>query len=381
MAVIGITQILGWATTLYLPAVLAVPIANDTGWPLGSVIAGLSGALLIAGFSSPKAGRWIDEHGGRPVLAAGSLCFAAGLVLLGLAPNLYVYYFAWAVLGVAMALGLYDAAFAMLARMYGVAARTAMSGLTLIGGFASTVGWPVMSTLEHALGWRETCFVLAAMHVLIALPIHLRFVPREARRKAKRAPAANRARFAFSTAKTRLFMLVAAVLTAQFFVMSALSVHVLGILERLGFATAVALAIGMVIGPAQVGGRLAELSFFRALHPTWSTRGALVLCLAGVALLMPAVEGMAFLAAVLYGAGNGVLTIVRGTLPLKLFGPEGYGARLGALALPILVAQAAAPLIVALLLDVAGTHTTLALLVALLLFACIASFRLPSGER
>lgn len=138
MVVMGITQILGWATTLYLPAVLAGPISNDTGWPLGSVVAGLSGALLIAGFSSPKAGRWIDQYGGRPILAGGSLCFAAGLAVLGLAPNLYVYYSAWAVLGVAMALGLYDAAFATLGRMYGLAARTAMSGLTLIGGFAST---------------------------------------------------------------------------------------------------------------------------------------------------------------------------------------------------------------------------------------------------
>ncbi len=381
MVVMGITQILGWATTLYLPAVLAGPISNDTGWPLGSVVAGLSGALLIAGFSSPKAGRWIDQYGGRPILAGGSLCFAAGLAVLGLAPNLYVYYSAWAVLGVAMALGLYDAAFATLGRMYGLAARTAMSGLTLIGGFASTLGWPAMAALENAFGWRDTCLVLAATHLAVALPLHLLCIPKEARNTSTASPTGNGKDARPSIAATRLLILVAAIFTTQFFVMSALSVHVLDILGRLGFAAAVALAVGMVIGPAQVMGRLVELWFFRSIHPTWSTRGALLLCLIGVALLVPAASGWAFLAAALYGAGNGILTIVRGTLPLKLFGAEGYGARLGTLARPILVAQAAAPLIVALMLDAGGARVTLGVLCVLLLLAFVASLRLPSDDR
>lgn len=381
MVVMGITQILGWATTLYLPAVLAGPISNDTGWPLGSVVTGLSGALLIAGFSSPKAGRWIDEYGGRPILAGGSLCFAAGLAVLGLAPNLYVYYSAWAVLGVAMALGLYDAAFATLGRMYGLAARTAMSGLTLIGGFASTLGWPAMAALESAFGWRDTCLVLAAMHLVIALPLHWLCIPKEARNTSTASPTGNGKDAKPSTATTRLLILVAAIFTTQFFVMSALSVHVLDILGRLGFAAAIALAVGMVIGPAQVMGRVVELWFFRSTHPTWSTRGALLLCLIGVALLVPAASGWAFLAAALYGAGNGILTIVRGTLPLKLFGAEGYGARLGALARPILVAQAAAPLIVALMLEAGDARVTLGVLCVLLLLAFVASLQLPSDDR
>lgn len=381
MAFMGATQILGWATTLYLPAVLASPIAADTGWALGSVVAGLSGALLIAGCSAPRVGRWIDEYGGRPILAAGSLCFAAGLVVMGLAPNLYVYYFAWAVLGVAMALGTYDAAFATLARIYGANARTAMSGLTLIGGFASTVGWPAMAALESALGWRDTCFVLAATHILFGLPIHLLSIPKEARRTATSVHGTDDDNNGLSPAAKRLFILVAAVLTTQFFVMSALSVHVLDILARLGFTIAAALAVGMVIGPAQVAGRLVELWFFRSVHPTWSTRGALLLCLLGVALLIPAASGWAFLAAALYGAGNGILTIVRGTLPLKLFGAEGYGARLGALASPILVAQAAAPLIAAFMLDAIDARMTLIVLCALLLLAFIGSLRLPTDNR
>lgn len=381
MAFMGITQILAWATSLYLPAVLAGPISNDTGWALGSVVAGLSGALLIAGFSAPKAGRWIDEYGGRPIFVGSSLCFAAGLALMGLAPNLYVYYAGWAVLGVAMALGLYDAAFATLGRMYGLAARGAMSGLTLIGGLASTLGWPAMAALEGALGWRDTCLVLAAAHLVIALPIHLRCIPKETRRPSTRGRTEDGKDAKRSTAATRLFILVAAIFTTQLFVMSALSVHVLDILARLGFATAVALAVGMVIGPAQVMGRLVEMSFLRRVHPTWSTRGALLLFLIGVALFVPAASTGAFLAAALYGAGNGILTILRGTLPLRLFGTEGYGARLGMLARPILIAQAAAPPIAALMLDAVGARMTLGLLCTLMLLAFIASLRLPSDNR
>lgn len=381
MALMGATQILAWATTLYLPAVLAGPIAADTGWPLGSVVGGLSGALLIAGFSAPKVGRWIDECGGRPILAAGSLCFAAGLLIMGFAPDLSVYYVAWSVLGIAMALGTYDAAFATLARLYGADARTAMSGLTLIGGFASTVGWPAMAALENYLGWRDTCFILAATHILIGLPIHLLSIPREARSAPTVLPTKDGRNNTWSPGARRLFILVAAVLTTQFFVMSALSVHVLDILGRLGFAVAAALAVGMVIGPAQVAGRLVELWFFRNVHPTWSARGALLLCTVGVALLIPAVSGWAFLAAALYGAGNGILTIVRGTLPLKLFGTAAYGARLGALALPILVAQAAAPLVAAFMLDALDARTTLVLLCVLLLLAFIGSLRLPTDNR
>ena len=381
MTIMGITQILGWATSLYLPAVLAGPISHDTGWPLGGVVAGLSGALLIAGFSAPKAGRWIDEYGGRPILAGGSLCFATGLALLGVAPNLYVYYLGWVVLGIAMALGLYDAAFATLGRLYGLGARTAMSGLTLIGGFASTVGWPAMAALEDALGWRGTCLILAATHLVIALPLHLLCLPKETRRKSTGSRTKDGKDAKGSTTATRLFILVAAIFTTQLFVMSALSVHVLDILARLGLTAAVALAVGMVIGPAQVLGRLIEMSFFRSIHPTWSTRGALLLFLIGVALFVPAASNWAFLAAALYGAGNGILTIVRGTLPLRLFGAEGYGARLGMLARPILIAQAAAPLIAALMLDAVGARVTLGLLCVLLLLAFAASLRLPSDDR
>ncbi|MFA7669656.1 MAG: MFS transporter [Burkholderiaceae bacterium] len=317
IGVIGLTQILAWGSTFYLPAVLATPIARDSGWSLSSVVAGLSWGLLVAGFSAPRAGRLIDQFGGRPVLAASSLLLAAGLAMMGLAPNLLIYFLAWTILGTAMASGLYDAAFATLGRLFGEDSRTAMTGVTLMGGFASTLAWPAITGLEAELGWRNTCLVLAGVHLSVGLPLYLLLIPHEQQRKSQvertekpdlPAGSLNEARY--------LFLLVAVLFTLQSSVMSSLSVHLLDVLGQLGFAASAALAVGMMIGPSQVVARLLKFSLWRTLHPTWSARGAVFLCCLGLVLLIPAEPTLAFVAMALYGAGNGLLTIVRGTLPL-----------------------------------------------------------------
>nr|MBF0685826.1 MFS transporter [Pseudomonas sp.] len=354
ISVIGLTQILAWGSTFYLPAVLATPIALDSGWPLGGVVAGLSWGLLVAGFNAPRAGRLIDRFGGRPVLATSSLLLAAGLAVMGMAPNLLVYFLAWTILGAGMASGLYDAAFSTLGRLFGEDSRTAMTGVTLMGGFASTVAWPALTGLEAELGWRNTCLVMAGVHLSVGLPLYLLFIPREQQRgqveptkkSEQPADALNEARY--------LFLLVAVLFTLQSSVMSSLSVHLLDALRQLGFAASVALTVGMIIGPSQVVARLLEFSLWRTLHPTWSARGAVFLCFLGLALLIPAQPALAFFAMALYGAGNGLLTIVRGTLPMALFGPQGYGARMGLLARPMLFAQATAPLLMAIVLSDLG---------------------------
>ncbi|MDC7815650.1 MFS transporter [Pseudomonas sp. BLCC-B112] len=124
-------------------------------------------------------GRWIDRSGGRTVLATSSVFLAMGLLLMGLANNLTVYYLAWTLIGMGMAAGLYDAAFSTLGRLLGDNARASMTGLTLLGGFASTLGWPLIAGLEHQIGWRYSCFALAAMHLIVGLPIHLLTIPSE----------------------------------------------------------------------------------------------------------------------------------------------------------------------------------------------------------
>lgn len=381
IGILGFTQILAWGSTFYLPAVLAAPIARDSGWALGTIVAGLSWGLLVAGICAPLAGRLIDRFGGRPVLACSSLLLAAGLALMGVAPNLLVYFVAWTLLGTAMASGLYDAAFSTLGRLFGSDSRTAMTGVTLLGGFASTVAWPAMAWLETEIGWRGTCLVLAGVHLTIGLPLYLLSIPREEQRRhegglAKQADAplevATQVRF--------IFLLVAVLFTLHAAVMSSVAVLVLDTLIQLGLAASVALAVGMVIGPSQVAGRLLELSLWRTFHPTWCARGAVFLCFLGLALLIPGNSTLAFIAMALYGAGNGLLTIVRGTLPLVLFGSDGYGTRMGLLARPILVAQSVAPLGMALILSELGPTVLLGTLAALLLMALLVTWRLPLSE-
>lgn len=374
---LGITQILAWGSTFYLPAVLAGPIARDMGWSLSSVVGGLSWGMLVAGLCSPIAGRLIDRRGGRSVLVFSSLMLSAGLLVMSVASNLWLYYLAWSFLGLAMATGLYDAAFATLGTLLGERARGAITGLTLIGGFASTIGWPVMAALESWIGWRETCLVLVLVHVLVGLPIHWLAVPKPLDAGRGSAPEAQVA-LTLDHGSRRLFWLLAGLLTVIAFVMASLSVHLLTSLQQLGLPIVTVLAVGMVIGPAQVVARVLEFSIARHLHPTWSARVGVLVSLLGICLFIPGVPWLAFVAAALYGAGNGILTIARGTLPLALFGAEGYGARMGALARPMLLAQAAGPFAAAFVLSGRGASMMLVLMAMMVGVALCSSLKLPT---
>lgn len=375
---LGFAQILAWSTTYYLPAVLGGSISKAMGWSLTSVVAGLSLGLLVAGVCSPLAGRQIDRHGGRPVLAASSMFIALGLLLIGTANSLPIYYLAWSCIGIGMASGLYDAAFSTLGRLLGEEARSSMTGLTLIGGFASTLGWPLIAGLEELVGWRYSCYVLAGTHLFIGLPIYLLILPTEPE-KSSYISQFTKGKFSLASLEYRkLFILLALLLATQSLVISAVSVHLLDVLKLLGIASVTALAIGMVIGPAQILGRLAEFTFGRGLHPTWSVRAAILLCATSIGLLMFGQPLIAFLAMALYGAGTGILTIARGTLPLALFGAENYGARMGLLAQPMLIAQATGPVVAALALEELGPQALLVLMAALVAGSLLVSLGLPS---
>lgn len=375
----GITQILAWGSTYYLPAVLAAPIARGTGWSITSVVGGLSWGMLVAGAASPAVGRHIDRHGGRVAMTLSSGLLAVGIATMGVAENLATYYFAWSLIGIAMASGLYDAAFSTLGRLLGGGARTSITGLTLLGGFASTLGWPAMAAMEEWLGWRGTCLCIAAVHLLIGLPVHALMIPGSARQPLRPVVIGNEETATRTPRQSSvLFMLIGMMLTILALVVSSVSVHLLDTLKQLGIVTAVALAIGMVIGPSQVAARIAEFSLGRNLHPTWSARVGVLLCLLGLGLLISGTPWLAFIAIALYGAGNGILTIARGTLPLALFGAEGYGSRMGLLARPVLIAQACGPILAALVLDNLGPAPLLSLLCCLMLVCAVISFRLPA---
>ncbi|WP_294167119.1 MFS transporter [Pseudomonas sp.] len=378
----GFTQIIAWATTYYLPAVLATPIAKETGWSITSAVGGLSWGMLIAGASSPAVGRQIDRHGGRSILAASSLLLALGMLLMGLAGNLATYYLAWTLIGVAMAAGLYDAAFSTLGRLFGEEARTSITGLTLLGGFASTIGWPVIAGLESWIGWRGACFAIAATHLLIGFPIHALLIPGSTKQPPHPVITKSLGGAALRPKTSNyLFFLIGGMLTALALVVSGISVHLLNILKQLGIANAMALALGMVIGPSQVVARVAEFSIGRNLHPTWSARAGVLLCFVGLGLLISGLPWLAFVAIALYGAGNGILTIARGTLPLALFGPQGYGARMGLLARPVLVAQACGPIASAFVLESFGASVLIGVMCGLLFLCFMATWRIPTAQK
>jgi MFS family permease len=354
---LGIGQIFAWGSSYYLLAVLAGPITRSTGWPLTWVVGGVSLGLLAAGVVSPRVGRMIGRIGGRPVLAMSAVVLAAGLGLLALAQSIPVYLAAWVVIGMGMGGGLYDPAFATLGRIYGEAARPAITTLTLFGGFASTVCWPLSAFLVTHLGWRGACLAYAGLHLLVVLPIYLWALPSEAERavnvvapKATAAPVVRRSR--------TLFVLLATTITLSAMISTLLSVHLLTILQSRGVPLAVAVALGALVGPSQVGARTIELFIARHHHPIWTKIVSTLLVLAGVTVLW---ASPVFLAAplVLYGAGIGLESIARGTLPLALFGGADYAVMMGRLAMPSLIVQAAAPSIGAVLLSIYGSNGTL----------------------
>ncbi len=365
---LGITQILAWGSSYYLPAVLAKPIAADTGWSLGWVVGGLSAGLLAAGLVAPRVGRTIDAKGGRPVLIASSILLGAGHVTLALTHSLPVYLLAWLLMGIGMGGGLYDAAFATLGRLYGKQARSAITTLTLWGGFASTVCWPLSAWLVEHLGWRGACGVYAAIQILVSLPLHafvlpgIGAAPREPKPSGADAPAA----LATLTGgrRTRAFLLLATVLTLGAVTASMIGVHLLTFLQARGLELAAAVGLGALVGPSQVGARIVEMAFGRHYHPIWTMVASVILVATGVILLAAGFPILA-LALALYGAGNGIGSIAKGTLPLALFGPFGYASLMGKLAMPSQLAQALSPFVGAVLIEWGGPDAALGALAAL----------------
>ncbi|MBN8892314.1 MAG: MFS transporter [Rhodospirillales bacterium 70-18] len=360
---LGCAQILAWGASYYLIAVLAKPIGDQTGWPLGWIIGGLSGSFLVSGLVSPRVGGLIDRLGGRPVLASSAVLLAIGLALLAVAPNIPMYVFAWAVMGVGMGAGLYDPAFATLGRLYGEQARSAITMTTLYGGFASTVCWPLSALLVEQVGWRGACLAYAGIMLAVVLPLYWFGLPKEPA-TAPPPRAAGRAGQVVLTPRLRLaFWMLALNLTLASVVMTVVSVHLLTLLQTRGIELAAAVGLGALIGPAQVGARVVEMLIGRNRHPVWTLLASTLLAAAGLGLIFgdPAMVAVGL---VLYGSGSGIRSIARGTVPLALFGREGYATLMGRLAMPTLIAQAAAPSAGAWLLEALGANAMLLVLVA-----------------
>jgi MFS family permease len=351
VAALGTTQTLAWASSYYLPAILGAPIAAGLGLPTEAFFGIFSAALLLGAAISPWVGKLIDQHGGHAVLTLSNAVIAAGLASLGLSRGIWSLGFAWLVLGIGMALGLYDPAFAALTRLYGRTARAPITGITLIAGFASTIGWPASAWFAHAFGWREACLIWAALNLCVAMPLNWVVIP-----AAPPLPAAvpNRQERADAGQPRGAMPILACYFAATAFVTGAMAAQLPRLLESAGATEATAIAAGALVGPAQVAARLVEFGLLRRVHPVWSARIAAVLHPLGAAVLGLFGPAGVMLFALLHGAGNGMITIAKGTLPLAIFGPAGYGLRNGLLSVPARVALSAAPFLFGLLVDRVG---------------------------
>jgi MFS family permease len=395
VATLGTTQTIAWASSYYLPAVLADPIARDLGVGAGVVFAAFSLALLVSGALGPLAGRLIDRHGGRAVLCVSNIVLAAGLLLLSVATGPVGLFAAWLVIGVGIAAGLYDAAFATLVGLYREGSRRAITGITLIAGFASTVGWPITAWIESGHGWRAACIAWALVHLLGCLPANRWLLPAPPPEPSATPPASGPAPdasrsgangpgqgadAALERERRRAVLLLGFAFAATAFVAGAMATQMLRLLEAAGSTPAAALFAGMLIGPAQVLARVIEFALARRVTPLASARVALALHPAGAVALGVFGAPAAVPFALLHGATNGLATIARGTLPLWLFGPAGYGALLGRIGGLARVAQAIAPFAFGLAVDALG-GAALAITAGLMAAAVLAllAIRRPGG--
>jgi predicted MFS family arabinose efflux permease len=385
VAVLGTAQTIAWASTYYLPAILAAPIAADLALSTVTVFAAFSLAMVISALIGPWSGRVIDRKGGREMLLVSNVLFIAGLVLLAMAKGPMVLFLAWVVIGIGMGIGLYESAFSTLASIYGKAARAPITGITLIAGFASTVGWPLTALAEAQFGWRGACLIWALIHLLLAMPLNF-LLPgggADARDVGDDVSATVEIQPESSAAPPRYTVPVLSfVFAIGWFCSTSMAAHLPRLLEAFGATTAVAVAAGALIGPAQVAARLVEFSLLRRFHPLVSSRLATIAHPLGAAVLMLLGAPAAYAFTLLHGAGNGVLTIAKGTLPLALFGPVNYGHLQGIISAPGRVLQAFAPLLFGFALDVMGARAIwLTAGLSLLAFMALASLNVRAPDK
>ncbi len=353
LAILALTQVVSWGSLYYAIAILAPEIQKEMGWPAELVFGAFSWSLLVAGLASTPTGIMLDRHGGRLVMGSASLICAAGMIMLSMNRSMTVYFLAWTLLGLGMAMTLYEAAFATINRHFATNSRQAISTLTLFGGFASTVFWPLTLKLNSLIGWRDTYLVYGLVQLLLCFPLHVMLgMPKtestHVSAQSKSSPV-KRSHTLAEALSHPTFWKLALAFAANSFVFSALSVHLIPLLGKFGHAASWIVMMAAMIGPMQVAGRLGEMTFAR--HALPQNVGKAIFTALPVAILVLMTFGTQVWAValfcMLYGLSNGILTIVRGTIPQALFGRENYGAISGALAGPALIAKAAGPLAMA----------------------------------
>lgn len=354
ISILAFTQVLSWGSLYYTIAILGPEIQKEMNWRAEIVFGAFSWSLLVAGMISTHVGIMLDRYSGRTVMGIGSLVSGCGLIGIGLIDSTAAYYTMSTVLGIGMALTLYEAAFTTINQHFTVNAREAISTLTLFGGFASTIFWPLTLKLNTLFGWRETYIAYGVAQILICFPLHF-FLDKNytAKKIINLNLIPNKSITLIEAIKHPTFWKLALAFSANSFVFSALSVHLIALLKQFGHNVKFAVMCAALIGPSQVAGRLGEKIFAKVIQS--QTVGKLsfsTLPLALLILILFTADNIAvILFCLLYGFSNGVSTILKGTIPRLLFGSENYGAISGAMAGPSLVLKAAGPLVVGMMIE------------------------------
>jgi MFS family permease len=383
---LGVTQITAWGSIYYLFALLMEPLQAALGASKSTIVGAFTLSLLVSGLLAPVVGRAIDRRGGRVLMALASLLAAGALVALAHVSTLAQLYAVWALLGIAMAGTLYEPAFAVVTRAFVINHRRAIAVLTLFGGFASTVFWPLGQALISAYGWRDTAMIFGALNLLVCVPLHLLALPSDDPRSdfiGAASPGGSSSGSLVEALRDPVFHLLAAAFTVNALVFSGMSVHLLAMLTAKGLSPIQAAALGALVGPMQVLGRLAEMSLGQRIAP--SRVGTIAMALLPTSLFVLVATATStwtfILFALLFGAGNGVMTIVRGTVPIELYGRQHYGSINGAMAAPVLIAKAAGPLVAAVTWSLTQDYDRVVLTLAILAVSSLLFFALAVRRR
>jgi MFS family permease len=358
----AVAQVISWGTLYYAFSLFVVPMQESLGWSRPLLNGALSLGLLSTGVVAFPVGVWIDRHGGRGVMTLGSL--AGGLLLLAWAQveTPWAFYLIWAGIGASLAGVLYEPAFAVITATFGVDARRGITAMTLVGGFASTVFMPLTQYLIAAMGWRQALLVLGGLNLAVCLPLHILFVPSApaSPRPAEPPPVAQEgastAQEMTTLMRSRVFWGLALWFTSASVTTSAMVFQYVPLLTAWGVEMTTILTSVAIIGPMQVAGRVVLMLLSRRLATREMGIAITVLLPAALLTLLSLPHTMVWLGlfAALFGTGNGIVSIVRGTAVADLLGRAHYGAINGALTIPFNVARALAPVLAAALWSATG---------------------------
>jgi MFS family permease len=342
VACMGVSQLVCWGTLHYLIALFAEPVAQEFGWTSARVQSGFSVATLVMAGSSYSVGRWIDQHGGRMAMMAGCWLGSLGCLLLSVVDSFTWYLAAWAVIGLGMRLALYDAAFATLAYVSGPRAKRAMSIVTIFGGLASTVFWPLGQHLLELYGWRVALQWYAGFLFACAV-LHLS-IPRAS--TPGEGPVSVEPRLSPVRLNRAVVLLYTYGAVGVLFLQTGMAAHFIGLLRAAGWIQGQAVWLATLLGIGQFSGRLVVALWAYRLNPVALNLlpASLQVCCFAAYLWSGHVLYGAMAFAFLYGAGNGLATYTRGAMPLVLFEPARYGRIVGLVLKPALGLAALAPI-------------------------------------